>query len=66
VNSESRHCTDCFCALIFVVCFGMSVFIAQDSYKRGDPYRLGYPYDPDSHGCGVSPGYEHYPFIYWS
>jgi hypothetical protein len=45
---------------------GMSVFVAQQSYMTGDPWRLGYPNDPDGMICGHSAGYENYPYIFWA
>jgi hypothetical protein len=39
--------------------------IAIIAFRQGNPKLLAAPIDPDGKICGYSPGYEHYPYIFY-
>lgn len=63
---EERSCTDLLCLIIWFAFMGGFGFIAMQGYKKGDPTRLAYPYDPDHRACGHSENVTDYPFIYFA
>lgn len=49
----NRHCTDCFCALLLLLCWLVTTAIGYYAYQNGD-YRLAvYPLDYDGNVCGT-------------
>ena len=60
-----RSCTDCICCLLFVLFIGG--FIAGSGYgvMYGDPMKLTIGWDSDRNGCGITPGFEDYKYLYW-
>lgn len=62
----NRRCTDIICLLIFAAAVGVSGYIGVYSLENGDPLRIMAPMDADGHFCGKDPGYEDYPYVYFS
>ena len=61
---NNRRCTDVFCCLLFLVFLSGMGFCTYYGYHNGDPSKLVAPIDGDRHICGVSEGYEEYPYLY--
>ena len=62
----NRRCTDILCLLIFIVACGVGGYIGVYCLENGDPDRIMAPMDADGHFCGRDPGYEEYPYVYYS
>ena len=62
---QERSTTDICCCLIFIVfMIGMgAVFVYGLYYERLSHITIGW--DSDAKGCGFTPGYEDYPYLYW-
>ena len=59
-----RRCTDIFCCLIFTVFLGAMGFCSGYGYMYGHPDKLLSPIGGDGNICGVSPGFEDYPYLF--
>ena len=42
------------------------VVIGIIGYSKGNPSRLGVPYDPDGNGCGIDGKAKAYPYLYYT
>ena len=62
----NRKCTDLLCLLIFLVACGGMGYIGNYAYQNGDPARIMAPMDSDGNFCGKTPGFENYPFLWFS
>jgi len=63
---EKRHCTDILCCLLFICFMGGMIGVAAYSISQGNPNLIGRGYDSDGFMCGVDPGYEAYPYLYFA
>jgi choline transporter-like protein 2/4/5 len=62
---EKRSCTDPLCCLFFVAFLCGMIGVSAYSLSKGNPSLIGRGYDTDSKMCGISEGYEDYPYLYW-
>ena len=63
---QNRSCTDICCCLIFLVFLvGMGAVFGYGVYK-GKLSNITIGWDADGMGCGYSPGYVDYPYLYWA
>ena len=61
---NQRRCTDMLCCLIFTLFIvGMGVCTIF-GYAHGDPNKLVSPIDGDGNICGVTDGYQDYPYLF--
>ena len=63
---HNRKCTDILCLLIFIVALIGGGYVAVYSYENGNPERIMRPMDADGNFCGKTPGYEDYPYLYYT
>mmetsp|Transcript_59882 Transcript_59882/g.194063 ORF Transcript_59882/g.194063 Transcript_59882/m.194063 type:complete len:694 (+) Transcript_59882:952-3033(+) len=60
-----RVCTDLACLAVFLVFSIGLCCIAVYAFQNGDPRRLSRGYDFGGRLCGVDPGVEDKPWLYW-
>ena len=62
---QNRSTTDILCCLIFIVfMIGMgAVFVYGVMHGKLSNITIGW--DADGNGCGFTPGFEEYPYLYW-
>ena len=53
-----------FCCLVFAVFLGGMAFLTGYGYQYGHPDKLLSPIGGDGNICGVSPGFEEYPYLF--
>ena len=61
---NERKCTDALCCIIFLAFLTGMGFCTSYGYAAGNPNKLIAPIDGDRFICGVSPGYEDYPYLF--
>lgn len=61
----NRRCTDLLCLLIFLAATAGMGYIGLYAIEYGNPERIMTPYDATGAFCGVSPGYEAYPYLWF-
>ena len=66
IDDETRKCRDCICCIIFLVLFALCIIVAGFGFKEGKPSQLFYFYDEDANACGHDPGFEDYPYLYFT
>eukprot|EP00392_Amoebophrya_sp_AT5.2_P003378 g3383.t1 len=62
---KPRRITDILCALIFMSFVGGMIYILQYSSEVGDVRRLSHGFNYKGKLCGVDPGYEDRPYLYF-
>ena len=62
----NRRCTDILCLFIFLGFVATSVYVGIYSVANGDTNIITTPYDSNGKFCGKSPGYEEYPYLWYS
>jgi len=62
---EKRSCTDPLCCLLFVAFLCGMIGVAGYALSKGNPSLIGRGYDVDGGMCGVTDGYEDYPYLYF-
>ena len=60
----NRRCTDMLCNLIFLAATAGIGYIGYYAVSHGDPNLIMSPYDSTGAYCGVTPGYENYPYLW--
>lgn len=63
---KDRKCTDILCLIIFLLFTGFAGYIGYYAYENGDPDLIFAPMDAQGNFCGITPGYEEYPFVYYT
>merc|ERR1719191_2575661 len=58
---NKRKITDPICLLVFILFW----CVTSRGFQRGDPRRMYHGMDYLGHMCGVDPGYENLPLLYW-
>ena len=61
---KERRCTDIFCCLIFTLFLSGMGYCAAYGFMNGNPDKLLSPIDGDNKICGVTKGYEDYPYLF--
>ena len=61
---SERRCTDIFCCLIFTLFLVGMGFVSGYGFMYGHPDKLLSPIGGDGNICGVSPGFEEYPYLF--
>jgi hypothetical protein len=62
--TQDRKCTDIFCALLFIVFTGVSIYAACYGFGKGDLSNIVPPYDSSGNRCG-SGVTKDYTFLYF-
>ena len=62
---QNRTTTDILCCLIFIAFLGAMLTVFGYGVYKGNLSNITIGWDSDGNGCGYSPGYEDYPFLYW-
>jgi len=62
---NKRECRDLLCCLLFIICTAGFIGLAIYGFSKGDPMRLASPFDSSGNNCGVDPGFEDYPYLYY-
>lgn len=62
---HNRGITDIIFCLFFVIFLAAYIGVFVYGVLKGDPAKLLTPFDSNAKGCGHSPGYENYPYIYF-
>lgn len=60
-----RRCTDPICLLFFWAFCGGLIYIINYAYEVGDVRRLSHGFNYKGRLCGVDPGYEDRPLLYF-
>eukprot|EP00928_Gymnodinium_smaydae_P039420 TRINITY_DN26933_c0_g1_i1.p1 TRINITY_DN26933_c0_g1~~TRINITY_DN26933_c0_g1_i1.p1 ORF type:complete len:700 (-),score=135.14 TRINITY_DN26933_c0_g1_i1:39-2138(-) len=60
-----RRCTDVTCLLVFLVFLGGMGYVMSWALQNGNPRRLVHGLDFEGRLCGVDPGVETKPFLFW-
>ena len=61
---SERRCTDIFCCMLFTAFLvGMGACTGY-GYTHGNPDKLLSPIGGDGNICGVTPGFEEYPYLF--
>ena len=63
---SQRRCTDMLCCLVFLVFIAGMGVCTVFGYSHGDPNKLTSPIDGDRNICGVTEGYQDYPYLFIS
>jgi len=63
---ENRSCRDVLCCLLFIAFMGGMIAVAAYGISAGNPTLLARGYDATGKMCGVSAGYEDYPYLYFA
>jgi len=64
-DTMRRSCTDIPCCLLLLLALTYLGMLHHSAFTEGDPRRLWYGKDHASNVCGVTPGYEDYPYVYF-
>ena len=62
---KDRKCTDLFFWFVFMAALVAYAFTSKFAWDNGHPRQLITPVDGDGKLCGLSKGYETYPFLYY-
>ncbi|CAD7962281.1 unnamed protein product [Amoebophrya sp. A120] len=62
---KPRRCTDILCLLVFFGFLGGLIYILQYAIANGDVRRLSHGFNFKGKLCGVDPGYEDRPYLYF-
>ncbi|CAD7973089.1 unnamed protein product [Amoebophrya sp. A25] len=60
-----RRCTDMFCLLVFLTFTAGLFYILQYAVNNGDIRRLSHGFNYKGKLCGVDPGYEDRPYLFY-
>lgn len=64
-EAQPRQCTDYFCAFAFMVLLGAMGYVWKDSLEKGNINKLTHGFDWEGRICGVDPGVQSSPNLYW-
>ena len=62
---RQRKCTDCFCILLFLLCFAAGIGVAGYGISQGDPSKIVQPFDSAGNACGIG-NLKDYPFLFFN
>lgn len=62
---RNRSCTDLICAIIFIIFIAFWIVTLFYAWTKGNVNSLQTPWDEDGNQCGVTEGYQLYPYIYF-
>jgi len=64
MNRKQRRCQDIICLIIYIAFVGAMIFGSVYGFIHGNVNKLLAPLDGAGNFCGVTPGFEKFPYLY--